>query len=130
MLFRRMRAELVNVDVNYDDEVECKNMHLKLLPQDIETMSTKSVGLLAKPGVTGASHKRKNSDPMVVPVTKRLTFRKQTQVHGMSMLSDVQFAELKKRIDKPRKVRSVKCNGRITERLRRNGHSGDRLIKQ
>ena len=58
MLFKRIRAELMNVEVNYDDEVECKNTHPKLLPQDIKTMSTESVGLLAKSGVTGASQKR------------------------------------------------------------------------
>ena len=69
MLFKRMRAELMNVDVNYDDKVERKNTHPKLLPQDIETMSTESVELLAKSGVTGASHK--------IPATKRVTFKKQ-----------------------------------------------------
>ena len=58
MLFKKMRTELMNCDVNYNDEVECKNTHPKLLPQDIETMSTKSIELLAKSGVTGASHKK------------------------------------------------------------------------
>ena len=47
----------MNVEVNYDDEVEHKNTHTKLLPQDIEPMSTKSVELLVKSGVTGASKK-------------------------------------------------------------------------
>ena len=47
MLFKRMRAELMNVEVNYDDKVERKNMHPKLLTEVIESMATESVELLA-----------------------------------------------------------------------------------
>jgi hypothetical protein len=72
MMFKRTRAELMNVDVNYDDKIEHKNTHLKLLPQDIETISTKSVELLAKSGVTGPYHKKRNGNPTVVSVTKQL----------------------------------------------------------
>ena len=61
MLFKRMGAELMNVEVNYDDKVEQKNTHPKLLPEVIESMSTKSVELLAKSRVTGASHKKRKS---------------------------------------------------------------------
>ena len=86
MLFKRMRAELMNVEVNYDDKVERKKMHPKLLPQDIETMSTESVELLAKSGVTGASHRGRSGSPTVVPATKQVDFRKQPQVHCMSRL--------------------------------------------
>jgi hypothetical protein len=48
MLFRRMRAELMNCDVNYDDKLEQKNTQPKLLPELVEMMSTESVELLAK----------------------------------------------------------------------------------
>ena len=70
MLFMGMRAELMIVEVNDDDEVERKNTHPKLLPQDIETMSTKSVELLVRSGVTGASQRRRSGNPTVVPATK------------------------------------------------------------
>ena len=120
----------MNCDVNYNDEVECKNTHPKLLPQDIETMSTKSVELLAKSGVTGASQKKRNGNPMVVPVTKRVTSKKQPQVHHRSVLSDDQIAELKLRINKSREFHSAEHNGRITERFCHNDRSSDRLLKQ
>ena len=60
----------MNVEVNYDDKLEGKNTHLKLLPEVIEWMVTKSAELLAKSGVTGASHKKRNDSPTVVPTTK------------------------------------------------------------
>ena len=65
-----MRAELINVEVNYDDEVEHMNTHPKLFSEVIELMSTESVELLAKSGVTGASHKKRNINPTVLPATK------------------------------------------------------------
>ena len=40
ILFKITRAELMDVDVNYDGEFERKNMHPKLLPQYIEILST------------------------------------------------------------------------------------------
>ena len=101
----------MGVDVKYDDRVEPKNMYPKLLPKDTETMSTKSNELLAKSGVTGASQKRRNGNPMVVPATKRDNSKKQLQVHHRSVLSDDQIAELKMRI----RVRSAELNGNITE---------------
>ena len=48
MLFKRMRAELMNVQVNYNEKVERKDTHSKLFSQGIETVSTKSVELLAR----------------------------------------------------------------------------------
>ena len=49
---------------------------------------------------------------------------------SFSLLSDDQITELKQRIDKSQKVCSVEHNGRITERLHRNGRSGDSLLTQ
>jgi len=57
MLFKRMRAELMNVDVNYDDKREQKNTHPALLPQEVEAVSSESVELLRKAGVTTAVKK-------------------------------------------------------------------------
>ena len=48
MLFKRMRAKLINVEVNYDDEIEHKNAHLMLLPQAVEDLSSETVEILAK----------------------------------------------------------------------------------
>ena len=57
MLFKRMRAELMNVDVNYDDKIEHKNTHPKLLPQAVKDLSIETVKLLAKSGVASTSWK-------------------------------------------------------------------------
>ena len=65
MMFKRMRAELTNIEVNYDDEVECKNTHPKLLPQEVEAMSDESIELLQKSGVTTASSRAKVDTPTV-----------------------------------------------------------------
>ena len=119
----------MNVEVNYDDKVEQKNTHPKLLPEVIESMSTKSVELLAKSRVTGASHKKRNSNSTVVPAIKQVTFKEEPQSHRRSVLSVVQIAKLKKRIDESRKVCSVERNGKISERLRSNNCSRDRLLK-
>ena len=61
----------MNFEVIYDDKAERKNTYPKL------SMSTKSVELLAKSGVTGALHKKRNDNPMVVPATNRVTFKEQ-----------------------------------------------------
>ena len=52
-----MRAELVNCDIDYNDKLEGKNIHPKLLPEVVEMMSTESVELLGKSGVTSALKK-------------------------------------------------------------------------
>ena len=97
----------MNIEVNYDDEVEHKNTHPKLLPEVIESMTTESVESLVESGVTGASHKKRNGNSTVVTATKRVTFKEQPQVHRRSMLSNVQIAKLKERIDRSRKIRSA-----------------------
>ena len=58
MLFKRMRAELMNCDIHYDDKLERKNTHPGLIPVEVEMLSTKSIELLTKSGVTGASCKK------------------------------------------------------------------------
>ena len=40
--FRLNRAELMNVTVNYDDEVECRRTHPKLLSRDDQTDMVKA----------------------------------------------------------------------------------------
>ena len=50
------------------------------------------------------------------------------QLHGIVMvyvLSDKRIAELKNRIDRSRKIRLAKPNGRIVERSHRSGRSTD-----
>ena len=70
MLFKRMRAELMNVDVNYNDKIEQKNTHPKLLPQAVEDLSSETVELLAKSGVASTSRTVRNGNPMVVLASK------------------------------------------------------------
>ena len=61
MLLKIMsRAELMNCDVDYNDKLEGKNTHPKLLPELVEMMSTKPVELLAKSGVTSALRRSSN----------------------------------------------------------------------
>ena len=120
----------MNVEVNYNDEVERKNTHPKLLPEVIGLMTTQSVDLLAKSGVTSASHKKGKGNPTVVLKTNRVTFKEQSQVHRRSVLSDVQITKFKERIDISWKIRSAEHNKRITKLLRSVGHSCDKLLKQ
>jgi hypothetical protein len=103
MLFKRQRAELMNCEVNYDDKLEQKNTHPKLLPEVVESISTESVELLAKSGVTSVL--RTSDNPTYVPASERVTFKKQPQAHRRSVLSDKRIAELKNRIDRSRKIR-------------------------
>ena len=119
----------MNCDVNYNDKLERKNTHSKLLPEVVESMSTESAELLAKSGVT--SILRTSNNPTYVPTSKRVTFRNHPQAHRRSVLSDDRIAELKNRIDISRKIRSAKPNGRIVERSRRSGRSTDtKLLEQ
>ena len=64
MLLKKMRAELMNCDVDYNNEIEGKNTHPKLLQEPVEMMSPKSVELLAKSGVT--SILRKSGTPTLL----------------------------------------------------------------
>ena len=71
-----MRAELMDCDVNYIDNLERKNTHLNFLPQEVEMMSTKSVELLAELEMTKASRKARNGNPTAVPATKQVISKK------------------------------------------------------
>ena len=73
MLFKRQISELMNCEVNYDDKLEQKNNHPKLLPEVVESSSTESVELLAKSGVT--SILRTSDSPTYVLASKRVTLR-------------------------------------------------------
>ena len=130
MLFKRMRAELMNVDVNYDDKLEQANTHPALLPQIVEAASSETVEMLRKAGVTTATKRAKVVNPTVVSASKRVTWSKQPQASRRSVLSDNKIALLKKRIDKSRNVRLDKLNGEVAERLRPRYRSSDILLKQ
>ena len=99
MLFKRMRAELMNVEVNYDDKIERKNTHPKLLPQAVEDLSSETVELLAKSGVLKPPQKVQKGNPMVVLAIKRVTFQAPLS-RRRSVLSNNKITNLKKRIDK------------------------------
>ena len=129
MLFKRMRAELMNVEVNYDDKIECKNTHPKLLPQAVKDLSSETVELLAKSGVLEPPQNVRKGNPMVVLASKQVTFQAPLPCRR-SVLSNDKIANLRKRIDKSRIAHSVKLNGGITERLRSNGRLGDSLLRQ
>ena len=119
----------MNCEVNYDDKLEQKNTHPKLLPEVVESISTESVELLAKSEVTSVLRTSDNST--YVPASKRVTFKKQPQAHRRNVLSDERIAELKNRIDRSRKIRSAKPNGHIVERSCSSGRSTDsRLLRQ
>ena len=115
----------MNCDVHYDDELERKNTHPGLLPVEVEVLSTESVELLAKSGMTGAPRKTRIGNPTSIPTSKRVAFGKQPQAHRRSVLSDDQIAELRKRVNRSRKNRSAKPNGRISERARSSSRSAD-----
>ena len=128
--FQLFRSVLMGIPPDYVDNFERKNTHPKLLPEVIESMTTESVESLVESGVTGASHKKRNGVPTVVPATKQVPFNEQLQVHPRSVLSDVQIAKLKERIDRSWKIRSAEHNGQITKRLQSAGHSSDKLLTQ
>ena len=104
-LFRKMRAELMNVDVNYDDEIERKKTHPKLLPQDVDTVDKVTVDLLKKSGVVKVSRKSKKTKPTEVSPSKRVTWDVPL-ARRRSVLSDPRIALLKRRIDKSRRSRA------------------------
>ena len=123
MLFKRMRAELMNVDVNYDDAAEKKVTHPMLLPQEVEVISGEAAELLEKSGVTRA--KRVKPAPRVSKdsANKRVSW-KVPIVRRMGVLSDSKIAELKRKIEKAQMTsRSPnlkgKVSGGITERARK-----------
>ena len=62
MLCKLMRAELMNCYLHYDNELEQKNTHPRLLPQAPEGISQASVSLLKKTGVTAAVRVKKERE--------------------------------------------------------------------
>ena len=51
MLFKKMRAVLMNVDVNYNDDLERRNIHPQLLPEEVDTLQEEIIKILANSGV-------------------------------------------------------------------------------
>jgi len=125
MLYKRMKAELMNCDVNYNDELERKKTHPKLLPQAVEGIPQAYASLLTKSGVTKASQAR-TDNPTVSAVTKRVANVPPLE-RRRSVLSDDQIAQLKKRLERSRNGTSEKA--RIKRRLEivRSVRTGKRL---
>ena len=46
IIFRKIRAVLMNVTENYDDDLERTNTHSMLLPQKMETLQDKMIKIL------------------------------------------------------------------------------------
>lgn len=106
----------MNIDVNYNDELDRKNIPPKLLPQEAEIMSNETVELLTKSRVTRASRKARNGNPTVVSTNKQVTWLVPLTRHTKSVLSDDMIARLKKRIERSRKARPDNLNVGITKR--------------
>ena len=70
ILFRKMRAVLMNVAENYDDDLEGANTHPMLLPQEVETLQDETIKILTKSGVAGVSHKKRIANPVKVSMNK------------------------------------------------------------
>ena len=66
MLFKKMRAVLMNVDVNYDDDLERRNTHPQLLPEEVDTLQEESIKILANSGVGRVSRKKRTAKPAKV----------------------------------------------------------------
>jgi len=129
-LFRKMRAVLMNIDVNYDDEAERKKTHPKLLPQVVDGLPTETVELLKKSGVTKVSRKPRKVRQAEVSSNNRVTWAVPL-VRRRSVLSESRIALLKKRIDKSRKSRADSLSGGSTlERMRRLNRSGTVGLRQ
>ena len=84
-LFKRMRAESMNVSENYDDEAERKITHPGLLPKEVAgEVSQDTIRILAKAGVGNTKNKSANKRTKTSP-----------QVRRRSVLSDEQVAKLR-----------------------------------
>ena len=103
----------MNCDINYNDELERKKTHPKLLPQAVEGIPQAYASLLTKSGVTKASQAR-TDNPTVSAVTKRVANVPPLE-RRRSVLSDDQIAQLKKRLERSRNGTSEKA--RIKRRL-------------
>ena len=73
ILFRKIRAVLMNFAENYDDDLERTNTHPMLLPQKVETLQDETIKILKKSGVASVSHKKRISNPAKVSANKRVT---------------------------------------------------------
>jgi hypothetical protein len=91
MLFKKMRAVLMNVDVNYDDDLERRNTHPQLLPEEVDTLQEETIKILANSGVGRVSRKKRTAKPAKVSAIKRVTW-KVPLTHRRSVLSDSEIA--------------------------------------
>ena len=125
ILFKRMRAEVMNCSENYNDDLERKNTHPKLLPQAAEGIPQESVSLLKKTGVT-VSQKLRSGNPEVSSAIKRVTSLS-PQERRRSVLSDDQIAQLKKRLERSRSGTSEKARIKRRSDIVRSVRAGIRL---
>ncbi len=140
MLFKKMRAVLMNVDVNYDDDLERRNTHPQLLPEEVDTLQEETIKILANSGVGRVSRKERTAKPAKVSAIKRVTW-KVPLTHRRSVLSDSEIAlrsvaQIKRnRIMSTNgsisKSRSDRLGGVITRgRLGRHSRSSDTVPRQ
>ena len=135
MLFKKMRAVLMNVDVNYDDDLERRNTHPMLLPEMVETLPDETIKILANSGVTGVSRKKRTAITAKVSANKRVTW-KVPLTSRRSVLSDSDIAEKSiAQIKKNRVVRTLKSRrgnvgGGITRGLRKHSRTSDTFLRQ
>ena len=64
LLFKRMRAELMNVVVDYSNDFERKNTHPKLLPEEVPGVPVEAIGILKESGVVSGTKKVTRGDSL------------------------------------------------------------------
>jgi hypothetical protein len=132
-LFRKMRAQLMNIAVDYNDELERARTHPGLLPQEVDTMTPDTVDLMKKSGVIEVPKKTRKQRSKNISVTKRVTWDPEFDVklgRRRSVLSDAKIAHVKRRIERSRKSRADSLSGGSTKRMRRLVRSGSTGLKQ
>ena len=73
ILIKKMRAVLMNVKVNYDDDLKRRNTRPMLLLEMVETLPNKAIKILANSGVAGVSRKMRTANTAKVSANKRVT---------------------------------------------------------
>ena len=83
ILFRKMKAVLMNVTENYDNNLERSNTHPMLLPQKVETLLDKTIKIFKKSGVASVSHKKGIANPAKVSTNKQVICRNHVLAAGV-----------------------------------------------
>ena len=114
-LFKRMRAELMNIAVDYDNDLERKDTHPKLLPEEVTEVPAEAVGILRKSEEMRAVKKVTTGGNLKVSASKRVT-RTAPPARRRSVLSDDKIAKLRERIERARESRSSRIGKWAVER--------------